>query len=564
MLLRGHRNLREVRDHDHLVGLCQSREHARERHGRGPAHAGVDLVEDQGLAVVRLAQDHLAGKHHAADLAARGYAAERPRREARCRTVQELDARRAAAPPLRAREALLRDLELGRPHLEKRHLLGDRRRQPGRGLGAHGIERVGRLGERGLATLELLGGAALELAAVARSGNHLAGALAALQDVRHARAVGAHEALELCHALLQTLELLGVKVQAARVAAQLRGDVLDVYERALEGARPLSERGVVARRVLERAHGVAQRVTGTALAGYELARPCGSLHEGLAVLHARELGLELLELALARVNLVYAPQHEGGLVEPLPRGAAHLAHALELCRRLPRGVERHLVDLQGLGRSGADPRVEHVDVRLDGEQALVLVLAAEVDGGPHARRELAHARHAPVKLHAPAAVGAHAPAHDRSVFVVAAQEETSLHLEGVRALAHHSGVRALPHQQLDGGEQRRLARARLSREHGEAGGGLDGGVPNERDVARAKLVDHAATPSLAPQARPRPWLDALTCPPARRRRGRPSRRSSGRCGPEGRDRPDPCARRRAPRAIPSRAGRAGRPQRSGA
>ena len=85
------------------------------------------------------------------------------------------------------------------------------------------------------------------------------------------------------------------------------------------------------------------------------------------------------------------------------------------------------------------------------QKALVLVLAAEVDGGAHALGELADAAHAAVDAHATAAVGAHAAADHAAVRVAAAHIEAPLYLEAACALAHGARVGALPHQKLDGG-----------------------------------------------------------------------------------------------------------------
>ena len=556
MPLRDDRHLREVRDHDHLARGREPDKHVRERDRRGAAHAGVDLVKDQRLAGVGLAEHHLDRQHHAADLAARGDLAQRARREAGARSVEELNTGRAAAPPFRAGQPVDGDLQLGAPHLEKRHLLGDGLRQAGRPRAAHGVEGV-RSDDKGLlAAPYLLGGTALQLAAVARGGHDLARLVAATEHVSHARPVRPAQPLERGEARLKPVELLWVKVHLVRVVAKLGGHVPDVDQRALERLRPAGQPPVIARRVLERAHRLAERVAGTVVPGEKLAGARGGGHEGLTVLDARKLRLELLELSLARVDLVDAAQHEGGLVEPLARGASQLPHALQLGGRLVGIHERGAIGLQRVDRRGADPGVEQLHMGLDGEQALMLVLAAEVDRGTHALRELADARHVAVQLNAAASVGAHAAAHHGAVLVVPGKKQPPLDLERRCALAHHTGVGALAHQQLDRGEQRRLAGAGLARQHGEPGRRLDGGIADERDVTRVQLVDHRATrPFFSPRD--------ITCPPARRRRGTRSRRSSACCGRAARGRRGRAARRRA-RPCRPRGGSAGRRRRSGA
>ena len=216
----------------------------------------------------------------------------------------------------------------------------------------------------------------------------------------------------------------------------------------------------------------------------------GGLHEGLAVLGTRQGVLELLELPLLGVDLVDAPQRKGGLLELLAGCAAKLADALELGGGILGGGKRLLVGCER-GRHGLSrPGVEHLDVGLDGKEALVLVLAAEVYGGPHAGGELAHAGHVSVYLHAAAAVRGDAAAHHAAVGVSSAHEEAALDAEPVCPLPDGRHVRALSHQQLYGREERRLARARLAGEDGEAACRLDGGVVDEGDVADVHLVDH--------------------------------------------------------------------------
>jgi hypothetical protein len=136
------------------------------------------------------------------------------------------------------------------------------------------------------------------------------------------------------------------------------------------------------------------------------------------VLDARKLGLELLELTWTGVDLVHAPRDEGRLVELLARRTAALAHALELRSRLGRCGKRVLIRRERIARGRARPGVEHLDVRPRVKEALVLVLAAEVDRRAHLGRELAHARHAAVKLHAAPPVRGHAPT-DHHVLPVA-------------------------------------------------------------------------------------------------------------------------------------------------
>ena len=438
-------HLGQVRDHDDLVAPCEVCQHARQGHGRGAADAGIHLVKDQRVAAVGLAQDHLAGKHDAADLAAGGNAAQRPRREPGAGAVEKLHVAGPAAAPLGAREPLLGDHELGRAHLEAPHLLAHPPGKLGGRLGSGLVQRVRAPGEKGLGPLHLPAGTTLGLAAVAGGLHDLPGLPAPREDVLHARPEGTQQPLQLRHPGVHGLEGLRVKLHLVGIGAQLGRHVLHVDEGALQRLRKAAQARVVARGVLQGAHGAADGVAGPLVARQQRVGARGGLHEGLAVLGARQGVLKLLELPLLGVDLVDAPQRKGGLLELLAGCAAKLADALELGGGILGGGKRLLVGCER-GRHGLSrPGVEHLDVGLDGKEALVLVLAAEVYGGPHAGGELTHAGHVPVYLHATAAVRGDAAAHHAAVGVSPAHEEAALDAEPVRTLPDGRRVRALPH-----------------------------------------------------------------------------------------------------------------------
>ena len=200
--------------------------------------------------------------------------------------------------------------------------------------------------------------------------------------------------------------------------------------------------------------------------------------------------LELLELPLLWVDLVDAPELEGRLLEALGTRLRKLMHARKLLGGIAGLPQRRSVALQSRRRRLSGPGVEHRGVRRHGEQALVLVLAAEVDRGTHLPGQLAHARHAAVNLHAAAATRLHAPAHHVAFIVIRAQVDAPLHKQVVVALADGARVGALAYQELQGTEQGRLTGARLTRQHREAGCGLDGRVADQGDALNVELVNH--------------------------------------------------------------------------
>ena len=96
------------------------------------------------------------------------------------------------------------------------------------------------------------------------------------------------------------------------------------------------------------------------------------------------------------------------------------------------------------------------------EQALVLVLAAQIHHHTNALRKLAHTGDAAVNLHAAAALGRKA-ALDREAFrVVRAVKQPRLDARQRLALAHRRRIRALTQNKLEGREQRGLAGAGFS------------------------------------------------------------------------------------------------------
>ena len=74
--------------------------------------------------------------------------------------------------------------------------------------------------------------------------------------------------------------------------------------------------------------------------------------------------------------------------------------------------------------------------------------------------------------------------------VIRAQVDAPLHKQVVVALADGARVGALAYQELQGTEQGRLTGARLTRQHREAGCGLDGRVADQGDALNVELVNH--------------------------------------------------------------------------
>ena len=96
------------------------------------------------------------------------------------------------------------------------------------------------------------------------------------------------------------------------------------------------------------------------------------------------------------------------------------------------------------------------------EQALVLVLAAQIHHHANALRKLAHTGDAAVNLHAAAALGRKAALNREALRVVRAVKQACLNARQRLALAHRRRIRTLAQNKLEGREQRGLTGAGFS------------------------------------------------------------------------------------------------------
>ena len=145
-----------MRDHDHLVGLCQIGENGGERHRRRTADAGIDLVEEERVDAVRLAERHLDGEHHAADLAARRDARKRAGLHAASGTKHEFHLMGTFLRPLLTRQLAHFAFQGRAAHFKARHHLRNGLGEARRHLATGGIERRRRFGKFPFRFLERL------------------------------------------------------------------------------------------------------------------------------------------------------------------------------------------------------------------------------------------------------------------------------------------------------------------------------------------------------------------------------------------------------------------------
>ena len=84
----------------------------------------------------------------------------------------------------------------------------------------------------------------------------------------------------------------------------------------------------------------------------------------------------------------------------------------------------------------------------------------------------------------------------RIALATALREDAALHAERLRAIANRRRLAALPDQELQPLEERRLPGAGLAGDDREALGGGDARLAYEGDVCDVELVDHGRRPSM--------------------------------------------------------------------
>ena len=210
----------------------------------------------------------------------------------------------------------------------------------------------------------------------------------------------------------------------------------------------------------------------------------------LGMFGARQQLFEFLILTRPGVDLGNALQGEARLLDTTPLRTRGLLDATDLLGSRARGFKTGAVHIQRLKRRAPRPGIDHRNVMRRIEQALVLVLAAQIHHQTNALRKLAHTGDAAVNLHAAAALGRKA-ALDREAFrVVRAVKQPRLDARQRLALAHRRRIRALTQNKLERREQRSLAGAGLTGQDSQAGTRHQRRLANECNVRNLQLIDH--------------------------------------------------------------------------
>ena len=215
---------------------------------------------------------------------------------------------------------------------------------------------------------------------------------------------------------------------------------------------------------------------------------CGNQHLGM--FGARQQFLEFLILTRLRVDLADALEGKARLLDAAPLRTRGLLDATDLLSGRARGFKASTVVLERLERRAPRPRIDHRNVMRRIEQALVLVLAAQIHHHANALRKLAHTGNAAVNLHAAAALGRKTALYGKAFRVVWTVEQPRLDTRQRLALAHRRRIRTLTQNKLERREQRGLAGAGLAGQGSQTGTRHQRRLANECNVRNLQLIDH--------------------------------------------------------------------------
>ena len=300
----------------------------------------------------------------------------------------------------------------------------------------------------------------------------------------------------------QTLEV-GIPLTHASELARVEGDAIAIGTKLvraiLKGDTGIRKRiGNVAQLAIDGSHtgklchGTVHGIDRSPFRGKRCMGIVSSGNQYLGMFGARQQFLELLILARLRVDLGNALQGEARLLDTTPLRTRGLLDATDLLGSRARGFKASTVVLECLERRASRPRIDHRNVMCRIEQALVLVLAAQIHHHANALRKLAHTGDAPVNLHAAAALGGKAALYGEPFRVVRPVEESCLDARERLALAHRRRIRALAQNKFEGREQRGLASTGLAGQDSQAGTRHQRRLANECNVRNLQLIDHDA------------------------------------------------------------------------
>ena len=376
----GNSNLRQMRDHDHLVSLCQIGENGGKRHRRRTTNASIDLVEEERVDAVRLAERHLDGEHHAADLATRRDARKRAGLHAASGAKHKFNLMGAFLRPLLTRQLAHFAFQGRAAHFKARHHLRNSLGKARRHLATGGIERRRRFGKFPFCCLEGLDRHPLPLLRIVDEGDQLRRLLARSDNVGEPRTERAKEPLKRRHAFLSLLKRVAVELDRIAIRQRLAGHVLEHIARLAQRARQFRKRLVVRRRTFERACCRIERIDGAPLARKRFVGAVRCRNERFRVFRLLETRSELLVFPFVRnADRVDALEREAGLVEPRRRRLASSFYARKLVSGALRRFECQKVVGVSLANGILRPSVEQGEMRCGTHEGLMLMLATQIE-----------------------------------------------------------------------------------------------------------------------------------------------------------------------------------------
>ena len=414
MNIGGNGNLRQMRDHDDLMGLRQVSENGGKRHRRRTANAGIDLVEEKCVDAVRFAERHLDRKHHAADLAARCDARKRAGLHAASGTKHEFNLMGAFLRPLLTRQLAHFAFQGRAAHFKAGHHLRDSPGEARRHLATGHIEHRRRFGEFPLCCLEGLDRRPFPLLRVVDEGDQLRRLLSCGDNIGEARTECAKEPLKRRHAFLSLLKRVAVELDRIAIRQRLAGHVLEHIARLAQRARQISEQLIVARSAFECACRRIERIDGASLTRKRFVGAVRRRHERFGVFRFLETRSKLLVFPfVGNADRVDALEREAGLVEPRRRRLASSFYARKLVSGALRRFECQKVVGVSLANGILRPSVEQGKMRCGAHEGLMLMLATQIERRRDKAGDFLRTCHVAVDRRTRASVDADAAANDR-------------------------------------------------------------------------------------------------------------------------------------------------------
>ncbi len=257
------------------------------------------------------------------------------------------------------------------------------------------------------------------------------------------------QTLEVGIPFAHTSQLARVKRNAIAISTQLVGAILKRNAGIRKGIGDVAQLAINSCHARQLCHGAIHGIKRSPFGSKRCMGIVGRGHQNLGMLGARQLLLELLILTRLGIDLGDALQGEARLLDATPLRTRGLFNATDLFSSRTRRLEADTVLFQRLECRAPSPGIDHGNMVRRIEQALMLVLTAQVHHHADALRKLAHAGDAAVYFYAAAALGRKAALYGKALRVVRSVEQARLDAGKRLALAHRRRIRALAQNELE-------------------------------------------------------------------------------------------------------------------